>query len=149
MTAVTGQTRTGAPGAASAARARCSRAARHVWRNARAPQPEERHDEAARTDANFMATSRRPDRAPPPPPCARSSYPRGPADIQVLHHFLEGRRLLRLLLGVQRDLLAEFSRIVRGRHLSPLLLKGMSRYAARAGLTVTSSRTLSWRVVIG
>lgn len=45
------------------------------------------------------------------------TYPRGSSDAQVFHDLLERRRLLRLLLVVQRNLLAEFSRIVWGRHL--------------------------------
>lgn len=39
-------------------------------------------------------------------------YPRRPGDAQVLHHLLEGRRLLGLLLVMQSDLLAEFPWIV-------------------------------------
>lgn len=49
-----------------------------------------------------------------------SRYPGRPGDAQVLHHLLERRRLLRLLLVVQGDFLAEFPRIVRSRHVSLL-----------------------------
>ena len=64
-----------------------------------------------------------PDTRPlPPSPAQRGRrgqppYPRGPRQAQVLHDLLESRRLLRLLLVVQSDLLAEFPRIVRSRHL--------------------------------
>lgn len=45
------------------------------------------------------------------------TYPRCSRDAQVFHDLLKRRRLLRLLLVVQGDFLAEFSRIVWGRHL--------------------------------
>lgn len=96
-----------------------------------------------------------PPPAPPPhplpPPGARAGqrrggrerftalpHPVGAGQAQVLHDLLEGRRLLRLLLVVQRDLLAEFPRVVRGRHLPPSASpsprrRGRGACAGRAG----------------
>ena len=69
------------------------------------------------------------------------SHPGSSGDVQLLHDFLERRGLLRLFLVMQSDFFAKFARIVRGRHLSPLLLNGMLRYAPRRRRVVSSSRT--------
>ncbi len=73
------------------------------------------------------------------------TYPRCSRDAQVFHDLLKRRRLLRLLLVVQGDFLAEFSRIVWGRHL-PFFSKTQSVAwdALRAAAAKASSREELW-----
>lgn len=88
---------------------------------------------------------------PPPPPWKHreqnkpDTYPRRPGNAEVLHDFFKRRGLLCLLLVVQGDLLAEFSRIVWSRHLPFFSKTDLSLFFAPDVRGVASSpRDGSW-----